>query len=329
MKFGPVPLEQAEGAILAHSLALSDGPLRKGSVIDTATIARLSTEGIGTVIVARIEDDDLGEDAAAERIGQTLLADGFRLSPVFTGRVNLIADVPGVVTLDRAAVDAFNRLDEALTVATLPDMARVDEGQLVATVKIIPYGVSRRNLEEGLKVLGSASLFLHRFRGGRARLILTETPGFRAKLLDKGKSAVKDRLSSLGYSLAESVVVAHNSDAVAEKIVADVDLTLILGASATSDREDVVPKGISEAGGDVLRFGMPVDPGNLLVLARLGDMPVLGLPGCARSPALNGIDWVLERIAAGLPVTSDDIALMGVGGLLKEMPGRPQPRDGR
>ena len=71
---------------------------------------------------------------------------------------------------------------------------------------------------------------------------------------------------------------------------------------------------------------MPVDPGNLLFLGEYADAPVVGLPGCARSPALNGVDWVLERLSAGLPVTSDDVAAMGVGGLLKEMPGRPQPR---
>lgn len=328
MKFGPVPVAGAEGAILAHSLTLTNGPLRKGSVIDADAIARLQADSIETVIIAQIGDEDLSEDIAAERIGRALLAEGYYLSPVFTGRVNLIAEVPGIVTVDAQKIDAFNALDEALTIASVPDMARVGGGQLVATVKIIPYGVSAESVEQGLAVLGGQAFALHPFKGGRARLILTETPGFRANLLDKGKTAVADRLMSLGYKLADSVVVPHRAEAVAEKIGRDVDLTLILGASATSDRADVVPQGIVIAGGEVLRFGMPVDPGNLLVLARLGDMPVIGLPGCARSPALNGVDWVLERLAAGVSVTSDDIAGMGVGGLLKEMQGRPQPRRG-
>ena len=107
------------------------------------------------------------------------------------------------------------------------------------------------------------------------------------------------------------------------------DLALILTGSATSDLHDTAPQAVRAAGGLVERFGMPVDPGNLLFLGRLQGRPVIGLPGCARSPALNGADWVLERLACGLAVTGEDIAAMGVGGLLKEIPSRPQPREAR
>ena len=94
------------------------------------------------------------------------------------------------------------------------------------------------------------------------------------------------------------------------------------------DRRDVIPSGIAAAGGEVLHLGMPVDPGNLLLLARCRGRPVLGLPGCARSPALNGLDLILERLAAGLDVAPRDIMTMGVGGLLKETAARSQPRRG-
>jgi molybdenum cofactor cytidylyltransferase len=104
-------------------------------------------------------------------------------------------------------------------------------------------------------------------------------------------------------------------------------MVLILTGSATSDPRDVGPEAVRRAGGEVLHVGMPVDPGNLLFLARLGEMPVIGLPGCARSPALNGADWVLERVICGVPVGPAEIAAMGVGGLLKEIPTRPRPRD--
>ncbi|MEQ9350526.1 MAG: NTP transferase domain-containing protein, partial [Alphaproteobacteria bacterium] len=106
-------------------------------------------------------------------------------------------------------------------------------------------------------------------------------------------------------------------------------LLMVSGASAITDRRDVVPDGITRAGGRILHFGMPVDPGNLLLLARLDGLPVLGLPGCARSPALNGIDWALQRLAAGLELSGSDLMTMGVGGLLKETGERPQPRSGR
>ncbi len=104
-------------------------------------------------------------------------------------------------------------------------------------------------------------------------------------------------------------------------------MVIVFGASALCDFDDVIPAAIRAAGGEVLRAGMPVDPGNLLVLGRLGETPVIGAPGCARSPKENGFDWVLDRLIAGLDVTSDDIAGMGVGGLLMEIPTRPQPRE--
>jgi len=107
------------------------------------------------------------------------------------------------------------------------------------------------------------------------------------------------------------------------------DIVLILTASATSDAHDTAPQALRLAGGRVERFGLPVDPGNLLFLGQIADKPVIGLPNSARSPVLHGADWVLARVACGVPVDSAAMAQMGVGGLLKEIPTRPQPRQPR
>ncbi len=179
---------------------------------------------------------------------------------------------------------------------------------------------------------GGAGLRLHRFGALRGSLILTRTPGFRETLLAKGAETVLARLAALGVELAEApVIVAHETGGGGRgaRATAQGDLVLVLGASATSDAADTCPAGLVAAGGRLVRFGMPVDPGNLLFLGDLGGRHVVGLPGCARSPALNGADWVLERLVAGLPVDDAAIAAMGVGGLLKEIPQRPQPRAGR
>ncbi|MCC6008354.1 MAG: hypothetical protein JJU40_11825, partial [Rhodobacteraceae bacterium] len=154
-------------------------------------------------------------------------------------------------------------------------------------------------------------------------------PGMKDSLLSKGHAAVEARLAGLGIVLEEGPSVAHEPHALAAALAAAPgDLVLVLTASATSDRADVGPAALALAGGQLERFGMPVDPGNLLYLGRQGGRPVIGLPGCARAPALNGADWVLERLACGLSVSSEDIAAMGVGGLLKEISTRPQPRSG-
>ncbi len=336
MRFGPVPLAMAEGAILAHSLALPGGRLRKGLRLGPAEIAALAGAGLATVTVARPGPDDMGEDDAAATVAAALAgppaaASGLAPSAPFTGRVNLFAAASGLLRVDAAAIAAANAVHEAVTVATLPDHARVVPRQMAATVKIIPYAAPRAAVAAAAAALAGSggALRLHPVSARSAALILTLTPGMKPSLADKGAQAVRARLAALGIPLAAERRVAHETAALAAALAdAEADLTLILTGSATADRADVGPAALAAAGGRLIRFGMPVDPGNLLFLGARAGRPVLGLPGCARSPRLNGADWVLERLACGLEVTAADIAAMGVGGLLTEIPGRPAPRAG-
>ena len=331
MKFGKVDLEEAEGAILAHSVALSSGRLRKGQVLSADDISAMAEAGMTEVIVARLAPGDIDENTAAARVAAALVPDpdaaNLQITEAFTGRVNLLATGPGVVRLDAARLQALNRIDPMLTLATVPDYQQMSAGGMVATVKIISYAVPGSAVEAAESLLADApSLRLERTRLRTARLIVTQIPGGAG---EKGVKAIRDRVEALGMDLTETRTVAHDRAALAAELLKDApeDLVLILTGSATSDPDDVAPGAVRDAGGQVTRFGMPVDPGNLLFLGDLSDRPVIGLPGCARSPSLNGADWILSRIACGLPVFGDDIAGMGVGGLLKEIPTRPQPRD--
>lgn len=335
MIFGRVPLARAEGAVLAHSLAVAGGRLRKGQRLGAAELAALAAEGHAEVTVARPGPGDLPEDEAARRLGAALAADpaaaGVEVGPAATGRVNLSALHAGVLRVDAARVNAVNALDEAITLATLPDFARVAPRQLVATVKIIPWAAPAAAVARAEALLaGPPAVRVHGVRLRTASLALTRTPGMKPALLDKGAEALRVRLAALGMTVADEARVAHETGALAEALrAARGEMVLVLGASAPSDRGDVGPAAVTAAGGRVERFGMPVDPGNLMFLGRLTDgRPVLGMPGSARSPALSGTDWVLERLACGLAVGAADIAGMGVGGLLKEIPSRPQPRAG-
>jgi len=331
MRFGPIATCEAEGAILAHSVGAGGLRLRKGRTLSAADLAALVEAGVSCVWVARPGPDDFGEDAAAAAIARALAPDpaalGLSVSEPFTGRVNLFARAAGLVRVDAAAVDALNAVDPGLTLATLPDLARVQARQMVATVKIIPYAVRGTDLDRALEGLRAGAIAAQPFRPMTTSLILTRNAGMKASLIDKGAAIVEARLRGMGLRMLAPLVVDHEVDAVAGAIRdAAGEMVLILGASATSDVADTCPAALVAAGGSVTRFGMPVDPGNLLFLGAHSGRPVVGLPGCARSPALNGADWVLERLAAGLQVTGADIAAMGVGGLLKEIPARPQPR---
>jgi len=331
MRFGTVPVAKAAGGILAHAVVLPDGKLKKGRVLSAGDVARLAASGLTQVIVARMEPGELGEDAAAARLAAALVpepeAAGLRLEAPFTGRVNIRATGPGVVQLDAAAIARLNGVDPMITLATVPEWQRVGDGTMVGTVKIIAYAVPETALAAACAAGAGAMRRLAPVLAS-ADLIVTETSPGAAGEEDKGVRAVWARIARLGLGEGATVIVPHATEAVAGAIAASrADMILILTGSATSDIADVVPAGLVAAGGTVTRFGMPVDPGNLLVLGHLGARPVIGLPGCARSPALNGADWVLERVACGVAVTGADIAAMGVGGLLKEIPTRPQPRD--
>ena len=330
MKFGPVPLSEALGAVLAHSLSLGSVRLKKGHVLSAADVELIGQGGIDTVIVARLEAGDAGEDAAAEALSQAFAGSGIRAANASTGRVNLHADSAGLFCADKVLVDAFNAIDPAITFACLADHTSVQPGEMVATIKIIPLAVSGQSLAQAKAAIAAEGLAdVRSFRPVRAGLISTLLPSLKASVMDKTRGLLEARLALSGSNLVEESRVAHDADAVAGEIARMAglhEMIVVFGASAVTDPEDVIPAAIRRAGGRVERVGMPVDPGNLLVLGSVGTVPVIGAPGCARSPKENGFDWVLARIIAGEMPSSVDIARMGVGGLLKEIPTRPQPR---
>lgn len=325
MKFGAVPTHAALGAVLAHSVALPKGRLRKGVVLGKDDIHALQMAQIMEVTVATLEQGDISENKAADKLADAMMegSAGLHRSAAFTGRVNLIADTAGVAVLDEHALHAVNSVDPMITVATVPPHHQLRSGDMVATIKIISYAVPQDALDKAV-TKAKAAIKVATPQLTTATLVITEIAGGAG---EKGRSAIEDRLTALGVTLEAVHTVAHDESALSAAIIAaTTPLVLILTGSATSDINDVAPAALVQAGGRITRFGMPVDPGNLLFLGALGETCVIGLPGCARSPALNGADWVLARMVCGIDVTAKDISQMGVGGLLKEIPTRPQPR---
>jgi molybdenum cofactor cytidylyltransferase len=335
MQFGSVPTVAALGAILAHGVRAGKVRFKKGRVLSREDLALLEQAGVDTVTVARLEPGDVPEGHAATRIGTACGGAGVRVGGAFTGRVNLYATIDGVVSIATETVNTLNRFHESITLATLAPFSRVAKGQMLATIKIIPFAaplVAVENAEQLLAGCGSI-VDVNAFRPMSAALISTFLEDTKPSLLDKNRTALSGRLESIGSKVGFERRVPHIIDSLAaaieEALAARADPILIFGASAITDRQDVVPAAIELAGGQVEHFGMPVDPGNLLLLGRKGSTPIIGLPSCARSPKVNGFDFVLWRLLAAMPVGPDQIMALGVGGLLNEIPSRPQPRDER
>ncbi len=335
MKFGRIPVAAAAGAILAHGVTASGRRYKKGHLLTAEDVAQLAQAGVADVMAARLEDGDVAEDAAAQALADAAVGPGARTNAAFTGRCNIYAEVPGLAVVDAARLDRINLVDEAITVATVPAFEPVAPGQMLATVKIIPFAAPAAALDACRSIAAEAGPVVRvaELKAHDAGLVLTHLPETKQSVLTKTVETVTGRLEALGSRLAATIRCDHHEAAVAQAVgelqVQGCDPILVFGASAITDRRDVIPAGITAAAGAIEHFGMPVDPGNLLLLARLGETVVIGTPSCARSPKLNGFDWVLRRLLAGLEVAPRDLMLMGGGGLLKEIASRPQPREGQ
>src|SRR5437016_7690147 len=203
----------------------------------------------------------------------------------------------------------------------------------IAAVQIIPFAVPAAKRDAALAVAQKAAPLLRvaAYRIRNVGVVSTLLPGLAPKVIEKTLKVTEERLAPAGAGIVAERRVAHEQAALAkaiEEVLADgAELVLVFGASAIADRRDVIPAAVEAIGGRIEHFGMPVDPGNLLLIAAARGRPLLGAPGCARSPKENGFDWVLMRLLAGLEVPREAITGMGVGGLLMEIVTRPQPRE--
>jgi molybdenum cofactor cytidylyltransferase len=333
MKFGAVAPADAKGAIVVHSIRTGALVLKKGTVVGDAEIAALDAAGIAEITVARLEPDDVSEDVAAAEIAAAVAGEGVHVDRAFTGRANLFARAAGVLVVDRDAIGRLNEVDPAITLATLDAFAPVVAGKMVATVKIIPFAVAKHARDKALAAARADKPLIRvaPYKIRKVGVISTVLPGLADKVIEKTLRVTLDRLKPAQASIIAERRVPHETAALAraleEVLAAGAELVLVFGASAIADRRDVIPAAVEAIGGTIEHFGMPVDPGNLMLIAAAGGRPVLGAPGCARSPKENGFDWILTRLLCGLPVTRHDVTAMGVGGLLMEIVTRPQPRE--
>jgi molybdenum cofactor cytidylyltransferase len=330
VKFGPVAIAEAKGAIVAHSVRAGGKLVRKGTVVSEADVDALRAAGIGDIVVARLEPGDVAEDEAAAALARAVAGKGIAVEPAFTGRSNLHAETAGVLLVDREGVERLNRVDEAVTFATLPAYRPVREGEMIGTIKIIPFAVAGE-VQRAALAAAKPLVSVAPFKLKRVALVSTQLPGLADKVIEKTVRITAARLAPMGAAILSDERVRHAvkplSASIESALAERAEIVIVFGASAIADRRDVIPAAIVDAGGRIEHFGMPVDPGNLMLIGSVGAVPVIGAPGCARSPKENGFDWLLARLVAGLPVTREDVTALGVGGLLMEIVTRPQPRE--
>ena len=332
MKFSEYHLDDALGAILAHSLRLPNKSLKKGTVLTDSDLSFLKEYGYEKIVCAKLEEGDLNEDVAAAELATLIAGSNLVKGNAFTGRCNLFSETSGLVVFNPLYLDRFNSVHESITLGTVAPFQNVSKGQMIATLKIIPFAIPSKLLRKIKANKEDFENLLHvaPYPEKKVTLIQSRLPGTKETVLNSTLEATSFRLQNLGILDLNEARCNHDQNSLSELIIQAVkdqaELILISGASAVVDRRDVVPAAIEHAGGKIRHFGMPVDPGNLLLLGSINGIDVVGIPGCARSPKLNGFDWVLQRLLANIPLESADIMRMGSGGLLKDIITRPLPR---
>jgi molybdenum cofactor cytidylyltransferase len=334
MKFGPVPVDEAAGKILAHKMLSPEGKslFNKGHTLTTSDTALLKAHGIEAVVVADLASTDVDENEAARRVGIALAGEHVRVTAPGVGRANLIATAAGPLRIHVPALDRLNNIDEGITIATLREHTLVQTRQLLALVKIIPFGISAARVEdvEAMAKEYAPIITVRPLQARKVALILSGPESAAESLFNEFVPPVQKRVTQLGSTLETITTVPGHTAAFIARAIGDQqskhDLILIASISATIDQDDVIPAAIREAGGSVAHFGVPVDPGSLLVLGYIGQIPIVGAPGCVKSMQTNVIDLILPRLLAGERLTRADLVAMGHGGLLEDISERPMPR---
>ena len=331
MKIENLDPRESKGSILAQSYNLSERKLSKGTRVSKAIVELLNKENIKSILCAVPDENDMDEDAAAEAISNAIDRNRIYAEEASTGRVNFRTPALGVVRYNRELIKKINLVDESIAFSIVEHNQLLAKNDLIATLKIIPFFASKIYVERVVALLSKYEIFkIHRLEEKKVDFIQTYYNWQKRSIFKATSNVTRSRLDALGCLLEKETLIPHDHESLCSEIKSSLDsgaqVLLISGASAITDRSDYIPKAILSVGGEIIQYGLAVDPGNLLLIGQIGSTTVIGMPGCARSPKLNGFDWVLQLLMANIPITKEELADMGAGGLLMEIASRPLPR---
>ena len=330
MFFGEVNTKLSLNGILSSSIKVTKNKniikISKGTIIDSNVVDLLLMNNIEKITCAILDEDEVDENTAVYEISKKIINSEnsyIKIQDTKRGRCNLISNIDGLISFLPDQLFAINSITNDIGVSSLKAFSRVKKNQIVASIKAIPFGIKEKKLQNIINAAKNCFKILP-FQKKNIHLIQTTNQNISTKILKKTVEVTKDRLSSCGINQIVEKKCFHEKQSISlqlnKSINENADIILIFGISAICDINDVIPQAIKEINGKILRLGMPVEPGNLMLLAEIKfskkNISIIGMPACARSKKENGVDWVLWRKLCDLKISSDDINHMGNGGLL-------------
>ena len=330
MFFGEVKTVSSLNGILSSSIEVTKDrnkiKISKGTIIDKNLVDLLLMNKVEYITCAMLNDDEIDENTAVYEISKEIINSKnsyIKIQDTKHGRCNLISNVDGIISFLPNQLFSINSITNDIGISSLKAFSKVKRDQVVASIKAIPFGIKRKQMQDIINVSKNCFKILP-FKKKNIHLIQTTNKNTLTKILEKTFKVTNQRLSSCGVRRIVEKKCSHEIKSIClqlkKSINENADIILIFGISAICDINDVIPKAIREVNGTILRLGMPVEPGNLILLAEIKvskkTISIIGMPACARSKKENGVDWILWRILCDLKVSSEDINHMGNGGLL-------------
>jgi molybdenum cofactor synthesis domain-containing protein len=322
-----IPVEEAVGMPLAHDITeivpgKHKGPaFRRGHIVRSEDIPKLLDVGKRHVYVMDLEAGELHEEDAARRLARVAAGPNLKLTEPVEGRVNLIAEISGLLKIDSDLLYEFNALGD-LILATLPSNRYVNKGDVVAGTRTIPVVVKEDLIKKAEALCRNRRIVtIHPIPHRRVHLIVTGSEVYTGRIKDAFEPIVRKKLSEVGIELEIVRFAPDDPDVIAghvkESHQAGAELILVSGGMSV-DPDDKTPEGIRRSGANVESHGFPILPGSMFLMAYLKETPVLGLSGCVLHDPVTALDLLLPRLLAGEKVRRADILALGHGGLQRK-----------
>lgn len=319
-----VAVEKAVGTVLAHDLTQIipgeyKGPkFKKGHVITEEDIPVMLSMGKKHLYVLEKDDTDVHENDAALRIASKAAGNGIRLTDPAEGKIELIAEINGLLKIDRERLYELVAQDEIMF-ASIHDNIVVREGEKLAGTRIIPLFVAEEVMQKAEALLaGGPIIEIVPLKEMRVGVVTTGSEVYSGLIEDAFGPVLVKKFGALGSKVEKQLFADDDEEMIADCIKQLIDEGMdIIGITGgmSVDPDDRTPSGIRKAGGEVISYGAPVLPGAMFMLSYIGDVPVVGLPGCVMYSRTSIFDLIVPRLLAGEKVTKADINKLAVGGL--------------
>ena len=310
--------------ISGHNIKLPEKTIRKSNKITKEDIFFLKKNRIEEIYVAILDKNDIHEDIAAGKIVKNIIGKNVYFKKAQNGRADFYSKINGLLNFSTINLTKINSSFDDLAVCSLKKYSVIKKNQLLGNVKILPYAITKAKLNKILKIKQFKNLFeINPVTIKKVDLVITQQLFENNKNMNKIKQSLTERLKSFGLKIGHSKIINHDvSDLVSylkTKAISNTDLLLIYGSTSIADTNDVIPFGIRKAKGNIIAAGIPSDPGNLMLIAKLNNTIILGVPGCAKSLQKNGFDLILEQICHGIEISKKSVAEISNGGLHKNL----------